>query len=103
MMQIFAVLAVFGLACLLWLAYGWLLLPGSCPIRAVVTGSGSGEGLEQTVKGLLWLRKNRLWVGAVTIQDGGLNQEGLLLALALARREDVEFAGKMPGLQNYTD
>lgn len=102
MMQAFAILAVFGLACLLWLAYGWLLLPGSCPVRAVVTASGSGEGLEQTVKGLLWLRKNRLWSGTVTIQDGGLNEEGLLLALALARREDVEFGGKMPGFPTHT-
>lgn len=92
-----AVLAVFGLACLLWLAYGWLLLPGSCPIRAVVTASGSGEGLEQTVNGLLWLRKNRIWTGTVTIQDAGLNEEGLMLALTLARREGVEFGGKLPG------
>ena len=102
MMQFFVVFAVFGLACLLWLAYGWLLLPGSCPVRAVVTASGGGEGLEQTVKGLLWLRKNRLWTGTVTIQDGGLNEEGLLLALILARREGVEFGGKLPGLQNPT-
>lgn len=102
MMQFFAVLAVFGLACLLWLAYGWLLLPGSCPIRAVVTASGSGEGLEQTVRGLLWLQKNRLWTGPVTIQDGGLNEEGLMLALTLARREGVEFSGKLPGFQNHT-
>lgn len=92
-----AVLAVFGLACLLWLAYGWLLLPGSCPIRAVVTASGSGEGLEQTVNGLLWLRKNRIWTGTVTIQDAGLNEEGLMLALTLARREGVKFGGKLPG------
>lgn len=102
MVQCFAVFAVFGLACLLWLAYGWLLLPGSCPIRAVVTASGSGEGLEQTVKGLLWLRKNRLWSGTVAIQDGGLNETGLMLALTLARREGVEFAGKLPGLQHHT-
>ncbi len=98
MTQCFAVFAVFGLACLVWLAYGWLLLPGRCPIRMVVTASGSGEGLEQTVKGLLWLQKNRLLTGAIAIQDGGLNEEGLMLALTLARREGVEFAGKLPGL-----
>ena len=103
MRQVFAVLAVFGLACLLWLAYGWLLLPGGCPVRAVVSASGSGEGLEQTIKGLLWLRRNRLWSGTVTIRDDGLNEEGLMLALALARRENVEFSGKMPGLQKNID
>ena len=99
MTQLFAVLAVFGLACLLWLAYGWLLLPGSCPVQAVVTAAGGGEGLEQTVKGLLWLRKNRLWSGSIFIRDGGLTDDGLLLALALARQEGIEFCGRMPELR----
>lgn len=94
MTQFFAVFAVFGLACLVWLAYGWLLLPGSCPVEAVVIAAGSGEGLEQTVRGLLWLRKNRLWEGTITIRDGGLDQNGLLLALALARQEGIEFCGR---------
>lgn len=94
MTQFFAVLAVFGLACLVWLAYGWLLLPGSCPVEAVVIAAGSGEGLEQTIRGLLWLQKNRLWSGAITIRDGGLDQNGLLLALTLARREGIEFCGR---------
>ena len=53
MTHFFAIFAVFGLACLVWLAYGWLLLPGACPIQAVVTATGGGEGLEQTIKGLL--------------------------------------------------
>ena len=47
MTQVFAVMAVFGMACLVWLAYGWLLLPGRCPVRAEVLAEGSGEGLEQ--------------------------------------------------------
>lgn len=91
MLQFFAVLAVFGLACLVWLAYGWLLLPGSCPVRAVITAAGTGEGLEQTVKGLLWLQRTGLWKGVISIQDGGLTQEGLLLALTLARQDGIEF------------
>lgn len=96
MAQIFAVFAVFGLACLVWLAYGWLLLPGTCPIQAVVTAAGRGEGLEQTVKGLRWLRKNGLWHGTISIRDGGLNHEGILLALTLAREEGIEFCGRVP-------
>lgn len=92
MTQFFAVLAVFGMACLVWLAYGWMLLPGSCPVEAVVTAVGNGEGLEHTIKGLLWLRKNRLWEGAITIRDGGLTREGRELALTLAKQEGVCFA-----------
>ena len=88
--QFFAVLAVFGMACLVWLAYGWLLLPGDCPVEAVIAASGSGEGLEHTVRGLLWLRKNRLWCGRIVIRDAGLDPEGLALAAALARREGIE-------------
>ena len=95
MAQIFAVFAVFGLACLVWLAYGWLLLPGPGPIQAVVTATGGGEGLEQTIKGLLWLRRNRLWCGTIAIRDGGLTHEGLMLALTLARQDGVEFCGRM--------
>lgn len=92
-----AVLAVFGLVCLLWLAYGWMLMPDRCPVRVVVTASGSGDGLEQTVNGLLWLRKNRFWTGSVAIQDAGLDENGLRLALTLARQDGVEFGGKRPG------
>jgi len=96
MAELFAVLAVFGLACVVWLAYGWLLTPGNCPVQAVVTAAGSGEGLEQTVRGLLWLRRSGLLQGTVTIRDGGLTRDGLVLALTLARRDGVEFAGRVP-------
>ena len=96
MTQIFAVLAVFGMACLVWLAYGWLLLPGSCPVQAVGSAAGRGEGLEHTVRGLLWLRRTGLLRCSVAIRDDGLNHEGLMLALTLARQEGVEFCGKRP-------
>lgn len=90
MTQFFAVLAVFGMACLVWLAYGWLLLPGDCPVEAVIVASGNGERLEHTVKGLLWLRKNRLWFGCIVIRDAGLDPEGMAVAAALARQEGIE-------------
>ena len=54
-------LAAFGLVSLGWLALGLLLLPGSCAARMVVCAEGDGGGLEQTVKGLLWLRRSGLW------------------------------------------
>ena len=98
MTQLFAVLAVIGMAVLVWLAYGWLLMPGRCPIRAVVSAAGVGEGLEQTVKGLLWLRRAGLWHGMISIQDTGLNEAGVMLALMLAREDGVEFCGKIPQL-----
>lgn len=85
-----ALLAAFGLVCLIWLMVGRLLLPVICPTRVVVTASGAGDGLEQTVRGLLWLRGSGLWRGALVIEDGGLDQEGLALAQMLAQRDGVE-------------
>ena len=84
-----AVLLSVGLVA--WLATGRLLLPGSCPVRALVEGRGCGEGLEHTVRGLLWLRKAGLWRGTVVIQNCGLDDRGILLAQLLARRNGVEF------------
>lgn len=94
MTVVFSVFAVFGMACVVWLAYGWLLLPESCPLCVVVTATGMGEGVEQTVKGLLWLRKNHLWKGSISIRDGGLSREGLNLVMTVARQEGVEFSGR---------
>ena len=87
-------LMALGIACLVGLALGRLLLPVLLPIRAVVYGAGRGDGLEQTVKGLLWLRRAGLWRGLVIIEDRGLDREGLLLARMLARQDGVEFTLK---------
>ena len=92
-LQFLAVLlAAFGLVCLGWLAAGALLLPGVCPARMVVDAKGSGDGLEQTVKALLWLRRTGLWWGDVVIEDCGLNREGAALAQALGAQNGVEFS-----------
>lgn len=85
-------LAAFGLVSLVWLALGALLLPGVCPARMVVDAKGAGEGLEQTVKALLWLRRTGLWWGEVVIEDCGLSREGEALAHALAEQNGVEFS-----------
>ena len=85
-------LAAFGLVSLGWLALGALLLPGVCPARMVVDAKGSGDGLEQTVKALLWLRRTGLWWGDVVIEDCGLNREGAALAQALGAQNGVEFS-----------
>ena len=92
-LQLLAVLlAAFGLVSLGWLAVGALLLPGICPARMVVDAKGSGDGLEQTVKALLWLRRTGLWWGEVVIEDCGLDREGVALARALAEQNGVEFS-----------
>ena len=84
-------LAAFGLVSLGWLALGALLLPGVCPARMVVDAQGCGDGLEQTIKALLWLRRTGLWWGEVVIRDRGLDAGGEALAQALARRPGVSF------------
>ena len=89
-------LAAFGLVSLGWLAQGALLLPGRCAARFVVSARGGGEGLEQTVKGLLWLRRTGLWRGVVVIEDCGLDESGLALARALAEESGVCFSEDVP-------
>ena len=87
-----ALLAAFGLVSLGWLAIGALLLPAVCPARMVVEAQGSGDGLEQSVKAILWLRRTGLWWGDVVIEDCGLDREGVALARALADQNGVEFS-----------
>lgn len=89
-------LAAFGLVSLGWLALGALLLPGRCDARLTVSAQGGGEGLEQTVRGLVWLRRTGLWRGEIVIEDCGLDREGLALARALAERHGVSFSGDAP-------
>ena len=87
-----SLLAAFGLVCLLWLGMGWLLLPLRCPARVVLEGHGTGEDLEQAVRGLLWLRRTGLWRGTVVIRDEGLDERGLALARTLSLRWGVELS-----------
>ena len=93
----FAVLlAAFGLVSLIWLALGALLLPGRCDVRLTVPARGGGEGLEQTVKALLWLRRSGLWWGELVIEDCGLDAGGAALARTLAGKSGVAFSGDLP-------
>lgn len=82
-----ALLAAFGLVCLGWLAFGRLILPvggEGMTTCAVVLAKGDGGGLEQTVSGLLWLRRTGLWRGRILIVDRGLSEEGLNVARRFA-------------------
>ena len=84
-----ALLAVFGLLCLTWLGLGWLLLPLRCPARVILEARGSGEGLEQAVRGLRWLRRTGLWRGTVILRDTGLDGQGRALANVLCLQDGV--------------
>ena len=53
---------------------------------AVVPAAGAGSGLEQTVKGLLWLRSGDLARFTIVIADGGLDPAGRAAAAALLAR-----------------
>ncbi len=88
-----AVLSAFALVCLGWLCFGRMVLPvgtGGVDVRITVTARGDGAGLEQTVEGLLWLRRTGAWRGSIYIEDAGLDPAGLALARKLADKSGVE-------------
>ena len=69
---VLGLLAAFGLLALCWLLLGRLLLPIPLNLTVSLTGHGDGEGLEQGVRALHWLRRTGLWQGDIRIVDGGL-------------------------------
>ena len=88
---ILAVLAAVGLMALGWLIFGrWLLPLGGTDagMWAVLNADGNGEGLEQAVHSLLWLRRCDLWRGRLVIVDRGLDEEGRRLARLLCANTD---------------
>ncbi len=85
---ILALLSVAGLMSLSWLLMGHILTPaGSERTVSLVPGTGDGETLEQSVRGLLWLRGGGLLAGNVLIVDCGLTPAGKAIAAALCLRE----------------
>lgn len=98
-----SLLAVFGLFSLGWVLFGRLLAPGdaAAPAYAVVPAQGDGGALEQTVKGLLWLRGGELQRFTVVIADGGLDPMGVQIATALANREPRVILCPMERLEEY--
>lgn len=85
---ILSLLAVAGLLSLSWLLLGRILTPaGNGETLSLVPGKGDGEDLEQSVRGLLWLRGGDLLTGNVLIVDCGLSPTGRAIATALCLRE----------------
>ena len=83
LLAVAAVLALGGLACLLWARL-------VCPVRGVqilIPAAGDGTELEQTVRGLRTLSdQGRLKSEAIYLADAGLDPAGRQAALRLCRR-----------------
>ncbi|MBE6955912.1 MAG: hypothetical protein E7450_00450 [Ruminococcaceae bacterium] len=78
------VAAFFTAVCAL---YGRILTPDSAEETwAVIRGDGPGNGLEQQVRSLMWLRSWGLLRCRVILDDGGLDPDGRELARTLTRR-----------------
>lgn len=73
-----ALLSAVGLAALLWLLLGALLLPAGTPetLRVCVLAHGSGNDVEHTLRALGWLRGAGLLRARVVVADAGLNGAG---------------------------
>ena len=59
---------------------------GAVPVFAVVPATGDGDGLEQTLRHLHWLREEKLSCFTVLVVNAGLTPEGLETVQALARK-----------------
>lgn len=85
---VLALLAAAGLLALGWLLLGAAVAPvGRGSVYAVVPAGGDGEGLEQDLAGLRWLRKGGMARFTVVIADCGLSGQGRRLAERLAWRD----------------
>ena len=84
-----ALLISAGILALIWLSFGRLLLPmgnAAAPVWTVIRARGDAAALEQTVRGLLWLKDTAGTGCTIVIADDGLNDCGLAVARALVRR-----------------
>lgn len=85
-----ALLCAVLLLCLNRLLFTRLIAPtqqGTVPVFAVIPASGDGDGLEQTLRHLHWLKTEKLSRFTVVIVDAGLTQAGLDLVQALKRKD----------------
>ena len=84
---VFVFAFVFGVA--LWALFGLLLMPVfEEDMVTFFFARGSGEGLEQRVRGYGWLRDGKKHGGRLVIVDCGLTEQGLLTVQHLCRRYD---------------
>lgn len=79
--------AAFGLCCLVWVIYGWLLLGGARGSSVSVRLSAAGDGVkaEATLRALGWLAASGLLNARIEVTDDGLTEEGRARLLRAAR------------------
>ena len=85
-----AILCTALIFCLYRLLFSRLLSlgqTGTVPVFAVVPAAGDGEGLEQTLRHLTWLKREKLSRFTVLVVDAGLTPEGLTLVRALGKQD----------------
>ena len=82
-----SLLCVFGLSLAGWWLMGRLLrpIPQTC-LYALIPVKGEGEGMEQGVRMLVWLRSLGLLNCPILLADVGLSPEGREVALRLICR-----------------
>ena len=96
------VLCVLGLCALAWVLLGRLLRPiPEESFRVVIPGRGEGEGLEQTVRAIIWLRGLGLLNCPVVIATVDLTAEGWELALRLTTRWPGVVLWPVSALEEY--
>ena len=87
-----AILAAAIVLLLLWMLRGAVLLPvrlgKELSLTLVLRASGSGDGLEQAVRALLWMMENGTLSGTIVIEDAGLSPEAREAAALLQARYD---------------
>lgn len=87
-MEFLAFLCCALLLCLNGLLFARLLHPAQkAPFFVVIRARGDGDGLEQTLRHLHWLRREKLSCFTVLVVDTGLNSEGLRIAETLQRKD----------------
>ena len=86
---VIALLAAIGLASILWTLIRLLFFRPVAAHRMVVLicARGDGDGLEQQVRALTMLRRERGLVGEILLVNCGLSEEGRHLCYLLAREE----------------
>ena len=60
---------------------------GALPVFAVVPATGNGDGLEHTLRHLLWLQEEKLSAFTILVVDAGLTPGGQDTLSALLRKE----------------
>jgi len=74
----------------IWSLFGSLRTPvrpgENTGVTTVITVRDNGEGLEQTLKSLIWLQENGTVPGQIILADAGLNKEGKILTRLIVKK-----------------